>query len=77
MTDQDNISLDALIAYLTVVARAIRTLDDPAAFIETLEESLEVEMRLTNASADGVRLLSEIQRALIQLAHTVPPYEDL
>ena len=77
ISDLDSISLETLVVYLTVVARAIRTLDDVDRFIDRLEDSLELEMRLSNPAAGGVRHLSEIQGALLRLIRTVPPDEDL
>ena len=83
--DGDSVYLsdEAVVVYLTVVARVVRQLDrvyGPSAsarFLAALEQSLAMETDLSELAPDGEGLLSGIHGALVKLVKTMPHSEDL
>ena len=72
-----------IVAYLTVVARSVRQLDEVYGagsverFLDALQRSLEVETHLSRADEAVGEQLAALQRALVHLVEAMPPEEDL
>lgn len=81
----DAIVLDEtiLVLWLTVIARAIRSLDGAspprsvAQFCEALDRSLELELQLSRTDEVGAQHLTAIHGVLVQLLENMPPDEYL
>ena len=78
-----SISLEELAVYLSIVARAIRRLDERhgtgarEAFLNDLAPALEMELRLSMPGPAVQLLLAEMNAMLVRLVEMMPPAEDL
>ncbi len=78
-----SISLEELGVYLSIVARAIRRLDERhgagarEAFLNDLAPALEMELRLSMPGPAVQLLLADMNAMLVRLVEMIPPAEDL
>ena len=78
-----SISLEELGVYLSIVARAIRRLDERhgagarEAFLTDLAPALEMELRLSMPGPAVQLLLADMNAMLVRLVEMMPPAEDL
>ena len=78
-----SISLEELAVYLSIVARAIRRLDERhgagarEAFLNDLAPALEMEQRLSMPGPTVQLRLAEMNAMLVRLVEMMPQAEDL